>query len=369
MEAPPSRQWTAAYLDGRSPVRRPATVRIMATGLEISLDGGGTLWWPLAEVRQTQGFYAGEQVRLERGAVPEVVVIDDLAFVTALARASPRRSARLHDPARRGLRLRLTVLAALGAIGAAAALYAWGIPALAGVVAGRVPVAWEERLGESVVSHVAPPDRRCGDAERLRILDGLLAEVTAALPRRDYRFRLLVVDAEGVNAFALPGGRIVLLRGLIERTGSAEELAGVLAHEVQHIVHRHTTQALLRHASTGLLVAATVGDVSGMMAFGLESARALSALSYSRRAEEEADLEGMRLLLAARIDPGGMVSFFETIGGRERGAGRSAFGYLSTHPATDDRLARLEALARSAPPETRRLLPDYAWRDIDRVCG
>ena len=75
----------ANYLDGRSAARQPASIRMAQTGLEVSLDVGARLWWPLREVRQTQGSYAGEQVRLERGhPFPEVLLIDDPGFLTAL---------------------------------------------------------------------------------------------------------------------------------------------------------------------------------------------------------------------------------------------------------------------------------------------
>src|SRR3990172_9285847 len=114
---------------------------------------------------------------------------------------------------------------------------------------------------------------------------------------------------------AVPGGHIVVFRGLLKRARIPEEFAGVLAHEVQHVLQRHVMRALLQHASTGLLVVALTGDVSGAMAYGLEAALTLGTLQYSRVAEEEADREGIRMLLAARGEPGGVVTF---LGGPER---------------------------------------------------
>ncbi|MBI3026343.1 MAG: M48 family metallopeptidase, partial [Candidatus Tectomicrobia bacterium] len=172
-----------------------------------------------------------------------------------------------------------------------------------------------------------------------------------------------------VNALAAPGGFIVVFRGLLERTRTAEELAGVLAHEVEHVLQRHATKALVQHVSTGLLFTAVTGDVSGVMAYGLESARVLGALRYSRAAEEEADAEGLQLLLAARVDPAGMIAFFEGMES-QRAAAPAVLKYLSTHPATGDRLARLRQLARGGgqrPPV--RLLEGYEWADIRRICG
>src|SRR5256884_2599573 len=89
------------YLDGRSAARQPATIRLTATGLDIALESGATLWWPFAEVRQTQGFYAGQQIRLERGApLPAVLLVDDVGFLAALHAAAPVLTRRFHDPRR-----------------------------------------------------------------------------------------------------------------------------------------------------------------------------------------------------------------------------------------------------------------------------
>jgi predicted Zn-dependent protease len=342
----------------------------MPSGLHITVDGGSTLWWSFGEVRQTQGFYAGEPVRLERGRdITEALVVADVAFLRALRAIGPGLTGHLHDPARRRARVRLTVLAALGAVALTVALYLWGIPAAAGLAAARVPIAWEERLGDAVVAHLAPPARRCADAGRQRIIDDILRRL-APLPPSGYALRVIVTREATVNAFAAPGGQIVVLRGLLERTESAEQLAGVLAHEAQHVLLRHTTRALLQHASTGLLVAAVAGDVSGLTAFGFESARTLGALSYSRVSEAEADREGFRMLAAAGIDPAGMIAFFESL---ERGGdpsrARNLTRYLSSHPLTGDRIRTLRALAAASSGTYARLLPDYDWRDIARICA
>src|SRR2546429_9043705 len=126
------------YLDGRSAARQPATIRLTATGLDIALESGATLWWPFAEVRQTQGFYAGQQIRLERGApLAAMLLVDDFGFLAALPTAAPVVTRRFHDPRRRRARVQLTVLGALAVVGGAAPLFPWGVPAPAG--AGAPP--------------------------------------------------------------------------------------------------------------------------------------------------------------------------------------------------------------------------------------
>jgi predicted Zn-dependent protease len=361
-------EWAGSYLDGKSADRQPAAVRLTPTGLEILLQGGQQIRWPYAEIRQTQGAYEGEQIRLERGdALSEAIVIGDHRFLTDLHRLAPAVGRRFHNPEHRRLRLRLTVYAAVVAVGLSLAIYLWGIPALASLTAPLIPVTWEEAMGRSTALQLAPEKRRCTNLERLRKLDEIFDRLTAELPEHPYTFRGIVVDHPMVNAFAAPGGYIVLFRGLIERTETAEELAGVLAHEIQHVTHRHTTQLLLQQASTGVLIAALTGDISGAMAFGLDSARQLGMLRYNRLIEEEADREGMRLLMQAGIDPRGMITFFEKLQ-QEHAEMPEMLEYLSTHPTTQARIDHLRALARQQPAPPATLLPDYDWSDMKKVC-
>ncbi len=363
--------WEAAYLDGRTAARRRATVHITRTGLDITLpESGARLFWPFREIRQTQGTHAGEQVRLERGGeLSEALLIGDVGFLSA-ARAAAPEAAHFHEPGRRRLRVGLTFAALVAAIALAVGIYYVGIPAVAAVAAARVPVSWEEKLGGAIVDHFAPPSGRCEDPVRQAKIDGIVAALTAKARPQPYTFRITVVNSSVVNAVAAPGGQLILFRGLLERTDSAEELAGVLAHEVEHVLHRHVTRAIFQQASTGVLMAALVGDVSSVVAYGLEGARTLGDLQMSRAAEAEADREGMRLLQEAGIDPQGMITFFEKLSRREGGRGGDPVTrYLRTHPTTTERIATLRALAAAAPKPERRLLPDDDWNDVKSLCG
>jgi predicted Zn-dependent protease len=362
--------WEAAYIDGRTAVRRRAGVHITRTGLDVTLPESGTrFFWPFREIRQTQGTYAGEQVRLERGGdLPEVLLIGDIDFLSAARTASPE-AGHLHDPARRRFRPGLTFGALVTAVALALAIYYVGIPAFAQVAAARVPVSWEEGLGSAIVDHFAPANRRCEDPVRQARIDTIVTQLTARARPQPYTFRVTVVNSGIVNAVAAPGGNIIVFRGLLERTENAEELAGVLAHEVEHVLHRHVTRAIFQQASTGVLMAALVGDVSTVVAFGLEGARTLGNLQMSRAAESEADRDGIRLLQDAGIDTAGMISFFEKLMERERRGGEIVPRYLRTHPTTAERIARLRALAAAAPRPERRLLPDDEWDNIKSLCG
>jgi predicted Zn-dependent protease len=362
--------WRGYYLDGRSAERRAAMVRLAAGTLEIAVDGEAIRRWALAEVRQTQGSYAGEPVRLERGGpTPEVLVVEETEFLGALRGATPCRRC-FHDPRGRRRRVVLTLAAALGAVGLLASFYLWTIPVAAGVATRFVPVGWEVWLGDEVFARLFTPERRCAAPEGQRAIDAIVDRLTAAGSRGPYRLRVTVVDQPNVNALALPGGRVVLLRGLLEATDNPAMLAGVLAHEIQHVVRRHTTRAIIQYASTGIMMAAISGDVSGMVTLGLEGARIVAVLGYSRRAEEEADAEGLRMLLAAHIDPTPMVAFYERVlQPLDRGQESSFWNFLSTHPTVQTRTAALRGLAHAGVGPHMALLPDVKWAEVKRICS
>lgn len=360
--------WQGVYLDGRTAARQAASVRLMREGLEITPAGGPTRLWPYRELRQTQGFYAGEQVRLERGGeLPETLLIPDLAFLESLHEVAPHVGARFHDPGRRRARLWWTVVAAVSVVAVSAAFYVWGIPTLAALAAPRVPVAWEENVGSSAIAYLAPPERRCGDRELAAAMTAIVERLVAPGPPPPYTLRVYVVNRPVVNALAVPGGSVVVFHGLLERTHTPGELAGVLAHELQHVLRRHATRAVIQDVSTGLLLMALTGDVTGPLAYGLQTARTLGQLRYSRRAEEEADVEGMKMLLAARVDPAGMIAFFETIQ-KDEGAQPKALAYLSTHPMAADRIARLKAMAAGWRGTAEPLLAGEDWPALMKRC-
>lgn len=358
----------AHYLDGRTATRHPVTLTVAPHALQIMMADGSSKHWPYDQIRQTQGAYRGEPVRLEFGPDPcEVLVITAPAVLTDIHATAPDVARHLHNPAWRNARLRWTLGAALGVLLMTIGLYRWGIPGLAAAITPYVPVSWEESLGRQVVDRLAPTAQQCRDPERLRKLDRIAQALATTNPTSPYRITLTVVDNSTVNAFAAPGGQVVILRGLLEQTTSAEQLAGVVAHELQHVYLRHSTRAILEQTAGTLLLTAVSGDLSGGLAWGLQGAQTMGALHYSRTHEEEADIEGLRMMQAAHLNPTDMIAFYGTMQKSEQGhAGPPDF--LSTHPDMGGRLATLRALAGPPTTNARRLLPGEDWTDIRTLC-
>jgi len=358
----------AHYLDGRTATRHPVTLTVTPSTLLIVMADGSGRQWPYNQIRQTQGAYRGEPVRLEFGPEPcEALVVATPAVLTEIHAAAPGIAPHLHDPAWRNTRLHWTLGAALGMVLMLIGLYRWGIPGVASAAAPYVPVSWEESLGRQVVARLAPKNQQCRDPERLQKLDQIAQTLAATRPASPYRITLSVVDNPTVNAFAAPGGQVILLRGLLEQTNSPEELAGVLAHELQHVYQRHTTKSILEETAGTLLLTAVSGDLSGGLAWAIEGARAMGALHYSRAHEQEADIEGLHMLQTAHLDPAAMMAMY----GRMQQSDQSHHAppeFLSTHPNMNDRLATLLALAAPPPSEPQPLLPGEDWPDIRSLC-
>jgi predicted Zn-dependent protease len=243
------------------------------------------------------------------------------------------------------------------------AVYFWVLPALGGLLALRVPVEWERELGDAVADELAPADALCDDPTLVAAVDGIVRRLTASLPGSPYEFRVSIVDDTLVNAFAAPGGRIMVMSGLIRSASSPEELAGVLAHELQHVELRHGTRALMRALPLQAAMSVVGGSADGTAAL----VGTLGVLRYARGDESEADREGMRLLLAAGIDPRGMITFFDTLSVRTE-ATPAALTYFSTHPATEERRTRLTDLAAEATAAPAPIALPEEWSVVRARC-
>ena len=116
-----------------------------------------------------------------------------------------------------------------------------------------------------------------------------------------------------------------------------------------------------------LIVAAVVGDLSGIASFSVEAAQMLARNRFSRQHESEADEAGLKMLLAAEVNPAGMITFFETLRKTEGNMPR-VFAYLSTHPEIELCITRLKSLLADSNTVSKKLLPDDSWDDIKKIC-
>ena len=356
-------RWEGRYFDGQTTRPHSVYVTISNTGLAIAKTDGTVFHWYFHQLRQSQGTYAGEQVCLKKDG--EMLIVDDCAFLWAIHEIAPNRSG-FHNPRFRQYRTALTGLSFLAIIAIGLALFFRGIPMLTDLVVVYLPVSWEEKLGAQVVLLLAPDKKRIDEPNCQKVIERIADLLMETEPSSPYRLQIILKRDPVINAFAAPGGYIVIHDGLLEKTRSPEELAAVLAHEIQHILQRHPTRAMLRELSIGLLFSVLSGDAGGLH-YALETVRTLGGLRFRRQDEVEADEKGMQMLQKAKIDPKGMVAFFETLK-KELGDIPRFLTYVSTHPRTEERIKQLKQMAEQSGGESVVLLPDSDWSDIQKMC-
>jgi Zn-dependent protease with chaperone function len=151
-----------------------------------------------------------------------------------------------------------------------------------------------------------------------------------------YPIRVTLVKSNILNAYALPGGQIVVYTGMLEKIKTPEALAALLAHESTHVNERHTLKSLLRKTANVILLSIVFGDLGGVTAGIVSNADALNDLHYSRSLEKEADSEGMDLLVENHVNLDGMRQLMMTL--QEAGDLPESLSFLSTHPLTKERI-------------------------------
>ena len=358
--------YRASFNDGKSAATYDVILRLLPEGLRIDDAAGRMLdLWTYQQLQAVDEGASARPFRLRARDDPHArLVIEDPRFLEDLIKQAP-----WFRPRTRALRRGFGRLA-LGAVGVAAvvSLFWIALPAVAGLGARLIPVPFEEALGEKTLYETLAVFeiqrgrelKICETGAGLAALSGLVGRLSEATDS-PYEFKVIVVDLDETNAFALPGGYIVLFDGLIRFTDSPEEVAGVLAHEMGHVIHRHGTQSMFQQLGLSLIFDFLMGDVGG--SWGGQLGGFVIAMSYSRDAEYEADDAGVRILKEAGIRPGGVSGFFRRLMEAE-GDIAGDLQMLSTHPSLDSRLERLKSLEDSGAPA----MTEEEWAAFKAIC-
>ena len=259
-------------------------------------------------------------------------------------------------------------------LGAVVLAYIYGVPLLAGEIVNFVPPAIEKRLGDTVAAQMQKALSQSGGFQVCDPDPNSVANLAinrfanAALKGTGTPFTadVTVIRTTIPNAFALPGGKAFYFSGLLEHTETADEFAGVLAHEMGHVVHRDGMQQLISTASTGLLIGFVLGDMTGLSIAGTLGTTLVDT-RFSRDAERNADHFAVETAKKLKFQPIGLANLLERVAADDSFS--QAMAFLSTHPLTIERRAALEALRPGDDATLQPAFTDSEWRAIKDMCG
>ena len=356
------------YFDGQTASRYSVALQFDAAGIQI-LGDATNQFWPYANMR-----YASEdpddrplifRCRSSETDAARLVVGDQATIDSLRIRCTD-----LEDRARRRRQRKRGALWATAGMVSLGLIIWSSVHFLPRIVAPLLPVAWEESLGDGVVDDIAGifgtitggEVKRCETADGRLALDILLGQLVDQV-KTPYRFEITVLDVDMVNALAAPGGRIVVFRKLLTEARSADEVAGVLAHEMGHVISRHPTEAVVRSAGLSLVFNVLIGGL-GSGATGA-AGQALVSSAYSRDAERDSDLIALDILSGADISPKGFADFFDRMS-KDEGSTGGALSFMSSHPPSDGRAL---AARNAAPANIEPALSKANWKALRAICG
>jgi beta-barrel assembly-enhancing protease len=232
--------------------------------------------------------------------------------------------------------------------------------ATAGLAAGCAPSVQEEvQMGRQYAAEINRQLPIVQDAAIHRYINELGGQIAAVADQRGIQYTFYVVNSDVVNAFAVPGGFIYINRGLIDRAENMSELAGVLGHEVAHVVARHGVDQMVRmqRAELGVVLGSVLlGQPGGAAAAGIQVAGGLYFARHSREAEREADDLAVQYLPRAGINPDGIVTFFGKLLAEQQRQPSAVEQWFSTHPLTQERVDNTRAAIQAIPAAQRQNL-------------
>ncbi len=325
------------YFDGKSSAGYHAKVTIRNFSIYITFSDvitSSTIEW-MPEKIHPNDFAENDKVVLKYGDFPfQYLEVNDNHFAKELKESFP--NAKFHKTAFNFIFstgfIGLAVLAVVF-VGLLAASYFYILPAAAERIAVTIPIEWEKQLGDAAYNKMVVTENI--DKVNSQRMTKFFKQLHY---KTDYPVEITVVNENVVNAYALPGGSIVVYEGILRNMDNYKELTALLSHEFSHVELKHSTKNIFRSLSSYFLLSLLFGDASGVTAVVIQNADQLKQLGYSRSLEQEADENGLKLMKQRQVDPEGMTGLFKALKKEEGDAG-SIPQFLSTHPLTTERIS------------------------------
>jgi beta-barrel assembly-enhancing protease len=215
-------------------------------------------------------------------------------------------------------------------------LYVWVVPFSMSVLIGFFPKEWEIELGKEFKKSFLSTEKI--DSTNTELINKFYSHIKNDT---EYPIYITVVDKDIKNAFALPGGEIVVYSKIIDDMKSYKELVALLSHETAHVQYRHSLQTLGNNLANYLIISTIFGDLTGVSAIIIDNAASLKQLSYSRTLESEADMYAYNLMRKNHVDTDGLLDLFNNLRKQstdELQNDSNTPEFLLTHPKLDSRM-------------------------------
>ncbi len=207
--------------------------------------------------------------------------------------------------------------------------------------AALIPKSIEIELGDNIAQSIS-------QSSSIKDSSSYFANLFVSKIKTDsnYPIEITIIKSNEINAFALPGGKIFIYSGILEKIKSYEEFTALIGHEISHVSCQHSLKSICRSAASSIFISFMFGDISGVSAGILQQADQFKQLNYSRELEIQADNEGYKLMLRNKISPKGMIDLLKLLQ-KESHDTPNFMKYMSTHPETNERIRNVRLKSKS----------------------
>ena len=348
------------FYDGVTAEVHEVGVRVTTGELIIfrPTDSGIVARWPIGElVVLGDGNHEAAPPVVRRGSEARLV-IEDIELRQRLAALVPELAALDHRPAPLVPRLAALGVTLMALVGLFWVTVDYGTE----YAAPWLPYSLQAKLGETVFEELVADKDQCHGKAGLEAINALANELAQAAGY-EHEVTVHIVEGGPVNAFTLPGGILVFYSDMIDQAKDRSQVAGVLAHEIGHVVHRHPIKGIARQYGIDLLMKLVSGGYSDLLNTLSSGGNILLALRNGRAFEREADATGVGLLEKLGLRADGIASFFEQMMEKEPKDAAAAAGIWSSHPPTRERID-----ATKRPTTGKLAFSDADWKALREVC-
>ena len=362
----------ARFQDGKTAASHQVTLEWRAGEIRIlrEEDGVELDLWPLEEIRRIQVPGANDQLHLSRGhGAGARLILSDPEACDWIRGKCPDLN---RKPERERGWWRGYAVWGSAAIGSLTMLFLIVIPAFSGLIVELIPLKWEQKFGitaeQEIIRGLAFKESLtteeiiCRSPAGLAALNKMMARLTALESGRR-EFSIHVLDTDIPNAMALPGERILVLRGLLDMAENPNAVAGVLAHELGHVRSRDSMNKVVETSAVSILLGLVLGDVTGGAILTGLSDTALNS-AYSRDKERRADRYAVDLMNHGGFDAVPLSDLLEKLT-KDHEEMEEMLSWMSSHPVTKD---RKDFIHEHAMADGTSILTDSEWQDLKNIC-